>query len=78
MGQTHTYGTDTHIWDRHTWHMKNSFYARKFFVCGPIAGLGFFRPPRTHGESVNVIGFKIGPETEAGGRDEHTHGLLSL
>ena len=53
--------------------MKNSFYARNFFVYGPITGLGFFQTPRTHGESVNVLGFKIGPETKPGGRIEHTH-----
>ena len=81
LGQTDTHmgRTDrqTHIWDRqtdrHTWPMKNSFYARNFFVCGPIPGLGFFQTPRTHGESVNVIGFKIGPETEAVGPYGHTH-----
>ena len=55
----------THIWDRHTdrhiWPVKNSFYARNFFVCAPIPGLGFFQTPRTHGESVHVLRFKIGP-----------------
>ena len=72
----HTYGTDrhtcgtdrhTHGTDRHTCPMKNSFYARNFFVCGPIPDLGFFQTPRTHGESVHVLRFKIGPETEPGG-----------
>ena len=79
----HTYGTDIqtdthiHLWDRHTdrhiWPVKNSFYARNFFVCAPIPGLGFFQTPRMHGESVHVLRFKIGPKTEAGGRTVHSN-----
>ena len=63
----HTYGTDiqtdTHMGQtyRQTWPTENSFYARNFFVCAPILGLGFFQTPRTHGESVHVLRFKIGP-----------------
>ena len=79
MGQTYR---QTHLWDRHTdrhiWPVKNSFYARNFFVCAPIPGLGFFQTPRTHGESVHVLRFKIGPKTKAGGRIEHSNGQLSL
>ena len=81
---THVGQTDrqTHMWDgqtdRHTCPMKNSFYARNFFVCGPIPDLGFFQTPRTHGESVHVLRFKIGPKTEPGGLTEHTYGQLSL
>ena len=79
MGQTYR---QTHLWDRHTdrhiWPVKNSFYARNFFVCAPILGLGFFQTPQTHGESVHVLRFKIGPETKAGGRIGHTNGQLSL
>ena len=76
MGQTgrHTYGTD-----RQT-HMacEKRFYARNFLVCAPIPGLGFFQTPRTHGESVHVLRFKIRPGTKAGGRIEHSNGQLSF
>ena len=83
MGQTdrHTYGTDiqtdTHMGQtyRQTWPTENSFYARNFFVYAPIPGLGFFQ---MHGESVHVLRFKIGPETKAGGRTEHTKSQLSF
>ena len=62
MGQAYS---ETQIWDRHKdrhkWPTKNSFYARNFFVCALIPGLGFFQTPRMHGESVHVLRFKIGP-----------------
>ena len=80
--QTHIWDrqTDTHMGqtDRHTWPEKNSFYARNFFVYAPFPGLGFFQTPQMHGESVHVLRFKIGPETKAVGRTEHTNGQLSL
>ena len=55
--------TDTHMGQtyRQTWPTENSFYARNFFVYALIPGLGFFQTPRTHGESVYVLRFKIGP-----------------
>ena len=55
MGQTdrHTYGTD-----RHTWPTENSFYARNFFVCAPIPGLGFFQTPEhTNSQLSFIIGY---------------------
>ena len=67
LGQTDTHmgRTDrqTHMWDgqtdRHTCPMKNSFYARNFFVCGPIPDLGFFQTPPMHGVNMLNISQKL-------------------
>ena len=59
----HTYGTDrqTHIWDRHTWPMKNSLHAKNFFVWRQISTQIVSKPPQAWGESVHVLKLKIHP-----------------